>query len=159
MKPDILFPGIFGIMKTPDSEAGAGLPVLALGIDGVTQCMVVPNLPSTNLKKPGPLVLHGETIYVFGGSAVTPNLHSSAKVYQYDLHTGDWNQMSKMIQKRTNSGVIRFSENEVFITGILFQSHLLSSKLRMADLITLVFVRTSALNNIFRNTIHDFFDS
>ena len=116
---------------------------MALAIGGVTQCMAVPNLPNAHLKKTGRLIFLGESVYVFGGVVVTPDLHSSDDVYAYDVRNRNWNQMPKMIEKRTDSGLIRLSENEVFITGTLLQKYVLAGKLRMAYLITPVFISVS----------------
>ena len=109
--------GMFGILTTSDADVGAGLPALALGIEGATQCQPIASLPSTNLIEPGPMVLIEESIYVFGGKANTPEFHGSDAIYKYNLNVGSWTTMSTMIDKRISAQATHLGGKEVLITG------------------------------------------
>lgn len=95
-----------------------GLPTVALGIDGVTQCTGTSTMPATIIQGANTFVVLGATIYSFGGKLASNGQKGVVAIYKYDMNTDSWTQTSSMIQPRFSSRAVQLSENEIFVTGI-----------------------------------------
>ena len=79
---------IFGVMNNFNMPS-TGLPTVALGIHGITQCSMTSRMPSTNILGGFAFTLIGNAVYTFGGRIITPSRTGTEAVYKYDLNTNN----------------------------------------------------------------------
>ena len=114
----VIFTSMFTAGQTTSGNEIGGLPSLAFGMDGFTECSSIPNIPTTQVLRGNSLAIMDGLIYSFGGQISGPDPGSKA-AYRYDPETENWVTLASLKQGRHLSAVIGLSEIEILIAGNL----------------------------------------
>lgn len=117
----IILSAFFGTDISPSGNPSDGLISKTIGINGVTECSTVTNMPSTNIAGRNVLVTAGQVLYSFGGRFTDQNgaatSNGTGAAFKYDLLTGQWNPISTMNHARFWSTVKVMNDHEILIAG------------------------------------------